>query len=384
MSFLRLFKLSLMMLPLAVTGAPTAHAVTITVNFDAINAQSASVSDASLDAYLAGFGITIVSESSVGNNVLVSAIDDRQNYAGLGIVASSAHNVLSQARTSSAPTTLNQAAAAGSTAIRLASTTGRVAGDILVIDTGAGQETVRIASIVSSSAPAPNVTLTTPLSLAHGSGTSVSPTAIPVTNTTLNTAAAAGSTAIRLTSTTGRAVGDILRIGTGANQDTATIASITSSSAPVPNVTLTAPLTSAHGAGTSVSSSGPVSYTLGFDTPLDSLMFTRVFLRNGPSGITYPAWIAEALDSSNAVIDSVGEEAIANFSNVAATTFTLDAVAEISAVRFTARDMSTSVSTAMLDDFVLTFPSAAIPVPASIWLFGLGLAGLGFSARKKS
>src|SRR5690242_2167044 len=38
-------------------------------------------------------------------------------------------------------TTLNQAAAAGATAVRLTSTTNRGVGDILVIDTGAGQET---------------------------------------------------------------------------------------------------------------------------------------------------------------------------------------------------------------------------------------------------
>ena len=46
-------------------------------------------------------------------------------------------------------TTLNQASAAGATAVRLASTTGRSAGDTLLIDTGAGQETATIATIVT-------------------------------------------------------------------------------------------------------------------------------------------------------------------------------------------------------------------------------------------
>ena len=51
-------------------------------------------------------------------------------------------------------TTLNQASAAGATAVRLTSTTGRGAGDLLVIDTGASQETATIATIVT---PAPRL-----------------------------------------------------------------------------------------------------------------------------------------------------------------------------------------------------------------------------------
>ena len=71
-------------------------------------------------------------------------------------------------------TTLNQAAAAGATAIRLASTTGRSAGDILVI----GTETFTIASIVTPAppAPAPNVNLSGPLVNAYAAGTPVSTT----------------------------------------------------------------------------------------------------------------------------------------------------------------------------------------------------------------
>ena len=49
-------------------------------------------------------------------------------------------------------TTLNQAAAVGATAVRLASTTNYLAGDTLRVDTGANLESVTIASII---APAP-------------------------------------------------------------------------------------------------------------------------------------------------------------------------------------------------------------------------------------
>src|SRR5919109_1513277 len=72
-------------------------------------------------------------------------------------------------------TTLNQAAAAGATAIRLQSTTGRSAGDELLIDTGAAQETARIDSIASPAppAPAPNVTLSAPVQNMHLAGSAV-------------------------------------------------------------------------------------------------------------------------------------------------------------------------------------------------------------------
>ena len=77
-------------------------------------------------------------------------------------------------------TTLNQPSAAGATAVRLASTTGRSAGDVLVIDTGANQETATIATIVTpgSASPAPNVTLTAPLANAHAAGAAVAATAL--------------------------------------------------------------------------------------------------------------------------------------------------------------------------------------------------------------
>src|SRR3954452_10874557 len=73
---------------------------------------------------------------------------------------------------------LNQPATAGATAIRLASTTGRVAGDELVLDPiGPTRESVRIASIPSPApaSPAPNVTLESPLKYDHAAATVVQP-----------------------------------------------------------------------------------------------------------------------------------------------------------------------------------------------------------------
>ena len=75
------------------------------------------------------------------------------------------------------------------------------------------------------------------------------------TNTTLNQAAAVGATAIRLTSTAGRAVGDevLLEPGT-ANEESVRIATIPTPApaSPAPNVTLTSALTKAHAAPAAV------------------------------------------------------------------------------------------------------------------------------------
>jgi type 1 glutamine amidotransferase len=78
-----------------------------------------------------------------------------------------------------ANTTLNQAAAVGATGVRLTSTSGRSAGDTLLIDTGANQELVTIASIPTPApaSPNPNVLLTTPLTKAHAAAAVVVATA---------------------------------------------------------------------------------------------------------------------------------------------------------------------------------------------------------------
>ena len=82
-------------------------------------------------------------------------------------------------------------------------------------------------------------------------------TGFPATtvNTTLNQAAAAGATAVRLAATANYLPGDTLRVDTGTNLESVTIASIITPApaSPEPNVTLTAPLTKAHAAGVAAS-----------------------------------------------------------------------------------------------------------------------------------
>ena len=140
-------------------------------------------------------------------------------------------------------TTLNAASAAGATAIRLQSTTGRGPGDTLVIDTGAAQETATIASLVTPApaAPAPNVKLTAPLANAHAAAAAVAGTqnylTVPVQ---IDTKAPIATWATQATTTargrrgrsrrpsgsrapTGRAVGDTLQLDQGANAETVKI-----------------------------------------------------------------------------------------------------------------------------------------------------------------
>jgi type 1 glutamine amidotransferase len=180
-----------------------------------------------------------------------------------------------------ANTTLNQPADAGATAVRLASTTGRSAGDLLVIDTGAAQETVTIATIVTPAppSPAPNVTLTTPLAAAHAAGAAVqgiatyltigllldtnapiatwavqATTLQPTSSTAGAPGAAPGDTQLRLASTTNRAPGDVLQLDQGANSELVTIASVVTPNpaAPAPNVVLTGAVTKTHLSGSAV------------------------------------------------------------------------------------------------------------------------------------
>ena len=161
----------------------------------------------------------------------------------------------------------------GAEGVRLTSTAGRSAGDTLLIDTGAGQETATIASIVSPApaSPAANVTLTAPLASAHAAGVAVAGTASYATiallidtkgavatwassATTTQAAATAGASEVRLTSLTNRAAGDVLQLDQGPNAEVVKIATVISPApaAPAANVTLTSALAKDHLSGVQV------------------------------------------------------------------------------------------------------------------------------------
>ena len=95
-------------------------------------------------------------------------------------------------------TTFNQPAAAGVTDIRVSSTTGIVTGTVLVLGTGATQETRTVDSLLSGSSPAPNVRLTAALANAHAAGEQIIRVGTEVGSG--STASVSGSTLV-LTST---------------------------------------------------------------------------------------------------------------------------------------------------------------------------------------
>ena len=200
---------------------------------------------------------TTVAFSQEGNTAVRYRAVDTSGNISLGVFAS---------------TTLNQASAAGATAIRLTSTAGRAAGDVLVIDTGAAQETVTIASIPTPApaSPAPNVVLSRRSRTRTQQASRYRHPAVPDDQRDDRQQGAdpglghpgqharrgcgPGATGVRLASTTGRAVGETLQIDQGENAETVTIASIVTPApaAPAPNVTLTSPLTKTHLSGAGV------------------------------------------------------------------------------------------------------------------------------------
>ena len=149
-----------------------------------------------------------------------------------------------------APTTLTVATAAGATNIKVASVGSLTAGDPLLIDTGANQESATLQAVgtatvatptklsVASTAGATNIkvasvaglTVGDPLTIDTGAGQETATLqaigTAAVTPTTLALPSTAGATNIKVASVTGLTVGDPLTIDTGAGQETATLQAI--------------------------------------------------------------------------------------------------------------------------------------------------------------
>ena len=122
--------------------------------------------------------------------------------------------------------TLAAASAAGATNIKVASAEGFEAGQKIMVDTGASQETAVIATVGTSGA------------------------------TTVDTATAAGATVIPVASTIGFAPGQTVTIGGGANGSGETAVVIATSRRGPATITVSAPLKSAHPAGAQVAGTG--------------------------------------------------------------------------------------------------------------------------------
>jgi hypothetical protein len=127
--------------------------------------------------------------------------------------------------------TLAAPSAAGTTNIKVASVEGFDAGQTIMIDTGANQETAVIATVGTPGA------------------------------TTMETATVVGATTVPVANALGFRPGETIAIDSGANSETAVVASVSGRGAPA--IALAQPLKYAHGAGAQVSGTG-----ITFTTPL--------------------------------------------------------------------------------------------------------------------
>jgi len=120
-------------------------------------------------------------------------------------------------------------------------------------------------------------------------------------------------------------------------------------------------------------SGGTISYTLNFDTPLNSFGFSHCALN--VSSI-YVSWTATAYDSVGGVLDTASFPYSTRFD---ASTFTLDGP-DIASVRF---DQTSSGGAAFrganVDDFVLD----PVPEPSTFVLLGMGAVALAVYGRRR-
>ncbi len=164
-------------------------------------------------------------------------------------------------------TTLSALVTAGSTSIRPSSVTGWSAGDTLIIDVGALQETRTIVGTPATG----GTTLSSPLSNTHISGAQVIDETVSA-GTSLTAAVVAGSTnVISVKSTTGISAGDVVTIDTGTSSEVQTVQSASGTTIALDNyvainhaagasvvdntygVTVTQPLAVTHAAGADLS-----------------------------------------------------------------------------------------------------------------------------------
>jgi hypothetical protein len=113
----------------------------------------------------------------------------------------------------------------------------------------------------------------------------------------------------------------------------------------------------------------PVSFTLGFSTPLESFAFTRPGFHVDQFGVTHPAWQAYAFDSNGTELASASEPLLSSFSDVPAASYNLNGPG-ITSVRFDSQNEHfAGFGAVLLDNLVLT---SSVPEPGTLTLAGIG------------
>jgi hypothetical protein len=228
-------------------------------------------------------GTTTVSPANPGDStVYVATVTNSgsgvANYAGDEITIDSGANeetgtIKTVGTNAGTATTTVLPAAVGDTTLYVASIAGDTVGHPFTVDTAAGAETGTVASI----------------------GTAAS------TTRTLSAATAVGDTVVKLSSVTGLTVGDKFIVDTGANLESAKIASIGTAGATGTGVTLATPLTLAHASGVTSRDAG-TGVTLA--APLTLAHATGVAARDLGLGITLTAPLTKVHASGVATRDA--------------------------------------------------------------------------------
>jgi hypothetical protein len=183
-------------------------------------------------------------------------------------------------------TTLSAATAAGATNIKIASNAELAVGSIIAIDLGTNAEVRTITSIGTTGANGTGDNISPPLTLAHGSGSTVT-----LPDTALASAAAAGDANIKVASVAHLSPGRKILIDPGPNAEVRTVSSVGTDGPGGSGVDLNATLTAAHANG------APVSVLEGQPTGFlgDSIEHLNYFAGGAPHGVQGPGQPTEEL-----------------------------------------------------------------------------------------
>ena len=110
----------------------------------------------------------------------------------------------------------------------------------------------------------------------------------------------------------------------------------------------------------------PLTFTLNFATPLQSVRFTRVGLLAGANGISAAQWKARIFNSAGLEMGSVQESQISSFTNVPARSFELVGLG-ITSLRFDSDGHhSATFASVLLDDLVVNTNTVTNPLTVQI------------------
>ncbi|MFL6035351.1 MAG: beta strand repeat-containing protein, partial [Gaiellaceae bacterium] len=215
------------------------------------NVNDTNIKVASVTGFAKGQTIKIGSGALAESAVISNVGTAGSGGTGITLAAALANAHASGVAVAGPPPVVTATLAAnatGPTNIRVSTVTGFAAGQTITIGSGTDLETVTIQSVGTAGAGGTGITLTSALTTAHALGSTV---AGPGGTATLAVAVSLTSN-IKVDSVDGFAVGQTIVVGSGSTSETAVIQNIGTAGAAGTGITLTAALTASHAAGSSV------------------------------------------------------------------------------------------------------------------------------------